>query len=105
MRVIDGEMEQNNFDVPLLLSLNVSRACCFHTEYWLTTGLKAIASTLHARVGALELKDAVDGQQADWSDWIFHESGRRSVTHHNGRDLPLIDPQLRDCYPDHEYAL
>lgn len=92
MRVIDGEMEQNNFDVPLLLSLNVSRAGRFHTEYWLTTALKAIASTLHARVGARELKDAVDGQQADWRDWIFHESGRRSVTHHNGRDLPLIEP-------------
>ncbi|KAF2803588.1 uncharacterized protein BDZ99DRAFT_399578 [Mytilinidion resinicola] len=61
MRMVDGETEHNDFDVPLLISVN------------------SICQRLADRIGGGEFKNIMISEQQAWQDWVFYESRRRFV--------------------------
>ncbi|KAF2497815.1 hypothetical protein BU16DRAFT_559543 [Lophium mytilinum] len=60
MRIIDGETEHNDFDVPLMISVN------------------SICQRLADRIGGGDYHNIISDQKA-WHDWVFYESRRRFI--------------------------
>jgi hypothetical protein len=79
MRIVDGETEHNDFDIPLMISLNVGNTLQLFLNT-INTSLQAVMNTLSLRLGGSELHQALDDRGHDWQDWVFYESRRRSVS-------------------------
>jgi len=79
MRIVEGPTEENNFDIPLLLSVHVCTSPIHEFERNVNDYAQAVASTLDERMGGDKMKHALRGDEQDWKQWIFHESRRRQV--------------------------
>ncbi|ORY12875.1 hypothetical protein BCR34DRAFT_286370 [Clohesyomyces aquaticus] len=81
MRFMDGHTDLENFDIPLLQSLNT------------------ISSALSLRIGGGEFKNSVEVEQQSWQDWIFQESRRRVVTVARIMNLAINLDHAISCEP------
>ena len=61
MRMVEGPTEDNDFDIPLLLTWHI------------------VCKKLTNRLGGDEMDEAPSGDEQNWKEWIFHESRRRFV--------------------------
>jgi len=61
MRLMEGEIEHNDFDIPLLLSLNATSQC------------------IATRIGCCDIKKLITSDPRSWHEWVFQESRLRFV--------------------------
>lgn len=98
MRMVDGETEHNNFDIPLLLSLGVSILVPSYPFYVILSNagiaFQATADSVTRRTGygcrMSESIISVSFEQQAWQKWVFRESYIRYDATHN----PPISPKL-----------
>jgi hypothetical protein len=67
MRIVEGETEHNDFDIPLMLSLNVGGILKLFLNT-INTSLQAVTNTFSLRLGGSGLHEALDDREHDWQD-------------------------------------